>query len=158
MNINHTIVQKQEDAARGENPMTEAEGFLLEHAMQLGFEPLDEDAVLYVCTPRQLFALVKTREDMVDRLRAIIDEVHSWVVCGCIAPAEDMAQNFEHITKITTPDDTTPTDSQRVEWLLPVVTGEESFTANQRTAILGACLMAGLDGRKALDRAMEMVK
>lgn len=42
--------------------------------------------------------------DEVRRLRGIIDEVHSWVVCGCIAPPEDMAQNFERITVITAPD------------------------------------------------------
>ena len=38
-----------------------------------------------------------------DRLRAIIDEVHSWAVCACIASPEDMAQNFPHIVEITLP-------------------------------------------------------
>jgi hypothetical protein len=37
------------------------------------------------------------------RLRAVIDEVHSWAVCGCIADAEDMAQNLPRIVEITTP-------------------------------------------------------
>lgn len=96
--------------------------------------------------------------DEVKRLRAVVEEVHAWIVCGAITTPQDMAGNFEHITKITAPEAEVTTDSQRVDWLLPVITGEESFTANQRTTILGACLMAGLDGRMAIDRAMEMTK
>lgn len=46
------------------------------------------------------------------RLIAVTDEVHSWVVCGCIASPEDMAGNFERIVAITAPgasvEDATP--------------------------------------------------
>ena len=37
------------------------------------------------------------------RLRAVIEEVHSWAVCACFATPEDMAQNFPRIVEITTP-------------------------------------------------------
>lgn len=38
------------------------------------------------------------------RLKGIIGEVHSWIVCGCITSAEDMMGNAERITEITGPD------------------------------------------------------
>lgn len=105
-----------------------------------------------------LAAELQAERAKTERLRVIIDEVHSWVVCGCIATPQDMAQNFEHITKITAPEDNSETDSERLTWLLPVITGEQSLVADTRTAALGACLMVGLDGRKAVDRAMGMTK
>ena len=37
------------------------------------------------------------------RLRAVIEEVHSWAVCACFATPEDMAENFPRIVEITTP-------------------------------------------------------
>lgn len=40
----------------------------------------------------------------IERLRGIIDEVHSWAVCGAIATPEDMAQGLPRIVEITTPD------------------------------------------------------
>lgn len=36
-------------------------------------------------------------------LEAIIAEVHSWIVCAAIAPSEDLMQNAERISEITTP-------------------------------------------------------
>jgi hypothetical protein len=39
----------------------------------------------------------------VERLKKIVDEVHSWAVCAAIATPEDMAQNFPHIVEITGP-------------------------------------------------------
>lgn len=39
----------------------------------------------------------------IERLRGIVDEVHSWAVCGAIADAADMAQNLPHICEITGP-------------------------------------------------------
>ena len=36
-------------------------------------------------------------------LEAVIDEVHSWAVCGCIASPDDMAKNLPRIVEITTP-------------------------------------------------------
>jgi len=40
----------------------------------------------------------------VERLRAIVREVHGWVICAAIATSEDMAQNFERICEITDPE------------------------------------------------------
>jgi hypothetical protein len=39
------------------------------------------------------------------RLRGVVDEVHSWIVCAPIATAEDMMQSAEHIMEITAPKD-----------------------------------------------------
>ena len=36
-------------------------------------------------------------------LEAVLDEVHSWAVCGCIASPDDMAKNLPRIVEITTP-------------------------------------------------------
>ena len=38
-------------------------------------------------------------------LEAVIDEVHSWAVCGCFASPDDMAQNLPRIVEITTPNE-----------------------------------------------------
>lgn len=46
---------------------------------------------------------VTSDENEVARLRSIIDEIHSWIVCACIATAEDMAGNFERVAEITDP-------------------------------------------------------
>lgn len=37
-----------------------------------------------------------------DRLRGVVSEVHSWIVCAGIADAQDMMQNAERILEITT--------------------------------------------------------
>jgi hypothetical protein len=59
-------------------------------AMQ-GDEPTDQEPI----------ALLQRR---VREQREIIDEVHSWIVCACIANAEDMMQSAERIAEITSPD------------------------------------------------------
>ena len=43
----------------------------------------------------------------VERLRAIVEEVHSWIVCSAIAAPEDMMQNAPQIIALTTPRATT---------------------------------------------------
>lgn len=37
----------------------------------------------------------------IDRLKGVIEEVHSWAVCAGIATAKDMAENFPRIVEIT---------------------------------------------------------
>ena len=46
----------------------------------------------------------RLEEDNV-RLRKIVDEVHAWAVCACIATPEDMYQNFPRIVEITSPEE-----------------------------------------------------
>ena len=46
----------------------------------------------------------QTQAAEIARLLAVVQEVHSWVVCSAIATPEDMGQNFERIEKITSPD------------------------------------------------------
>ncbi len=42
-----------------------------------------------------------SRNEEVDKLKEIINEVHSWIVCTPLATAEDMMQNAERIELIT---------------------------------------------------------
>lgn len=46
------------------------------------------------------------RDDQIARLRAKLDEVHSWIVCAAIASPDDMMQNAERIEQITRKDTT----------------------------------------------------
>lgn len=48
-------------------------------------------------------ALQRAAADEIARLDKIIEEVHSWVVCGAIATPEDMAYSFPRIAEITEP-------------------------------------------------------
>lgn len=43
-------------------------------------------------------------EKEITRLRAILYEVHSWIVCAAIATPQDMMQNAERIEQITNPE------------------------------------------------------
>lgn len=47
--------------------------------------------------------LVLAMAHEIERLRGVVDEVHSWAVCGAIAGPEDMAQNLPRIAEITAP-------------------------------------------------------
>lgn len=44
-------------------------------------------------------------------------------------------------------------DTHRLEWLLPILNGEDDDEANRRTAMLGLALTQGLAGRAAIDKA-----
>lgn len=46
-------------------------------------------------------------------------------------------------------------DKDRLEWILPVVTGVDSDNADRKSMAIASALMAGLDGREAIDRAMK---
>ncbi len=46
-------------------------------------------------------------------------------------------------------------DKDRLEWILPIVTGVDSDNADWKTMAIAEALMAGLDGRDAIDRAMK---
>lgn len=48
-------------------------------------------------------------------------------------------------------------DKERLDWVLPIITGEDDDTANNRTVVLAACLMGGLTGRDAIDAARKAV-
>lgn len=47
---------------------------------------------------------VKALFTEVERLRAIVNETHNWIVCSAITTPDDMAQNFGRIAEITDPD------------------------------------------------------
>jgi hypothetical protein len=48
----------------------------------------------------EALAIVETENK---RLRDIIDEIHAWAVCSCIATPEDMMQNMPRVVEITRP-------------------------------------------------------
>jgi hypothetical protein len=43
-------------------------------------------------------------EKEIARLKSIISEIHSWIVCACITTPEDMAENFDRVAQITDPE------------------------------------------------------
>ena len=47
--------------------------------------------------------VIQYQDGEIKRLKGIVDEVHSWIVCACIASAEDMMQSADHICEITAP-------------------------------------------------------
>ncbi|MNK75245.1 hypothetical protein D3C87_947820 [compost metagenome] len=48
-----------------------------------------------------------------------------------------------------------PTDTQLLDWVIPVISGEDTPDANVRTLQIGRKLMAGLSGRDAIAAAMK---
>lgn len=48
-----------------------------------------------------------------------------------------------------------PTDTQRLEWVLPILSCGPETDANARLLALGRVLFEGLDGRDAIDLAMR---
>ncbi len=53
---------------------------------------------------RDLSETVREQAAEIDRLRAVVNEVNSWIVCAAIATPDDMAGNFVRIEQITNPD------------------------------------------------------
>lgn len=47
-------------------------------------------------------------------------------------------------------------DRKRLQWLLPVIDGNDDATANRRAAALAAAMQIGLSGLPMVDRAMEI--
>ncbi len=48
-----------------------------------------------------------------------------------------------------------PTDTQRLDWLIPVITGEDTPETNVRTLQIGRQILRGKSGRDAIDGAMK---
>ena len=48
----------------------------------------------------------------------------------------------------------TPTDTERLDWVLSFAGGDDTPLADKRTMLLAMQLMVGLDGRAAVDAAM----
>lgn len=46
-------------------------------------------------------------------------------------------------------------DKARLEWILPIVTGVDSDEVDRKAMAVARALFAGLDGRAAIDKAME---
>ena len=46
-------------------------------------------------------------------------------------------------------------DKDRLDWILPIVTGVDSDNADWKAMAIAEALMAGLDGLDAIDRAMK---
>jgi hypothetical protein len=53
--------------------------------------------------PDCIEAAFRLQKAEIARLLAVVDEVHAWAVCGCIATPDDMAKNLPRIVEITTP-------------------------------------------------------
>jgi hypothetical protein len=55
--------------AADERTLTEDESFLIEHAMQLDFEMINDDGTVFACTQAQLVALVRARGGQIERIK-----------------------------------------------------------------------------------------
>ena len=55
---------------------------------------------------------------------------------------------------MTAQDSKTPTDTERLDWVLSFAGGDDNPLADKRTMLLAMQLIAGLDGRAAVDAAM----
>lgn len=53
----------------------EAHYYILEAALQKGFEMIDDDGDVYVCSSRQIVALVESYKTEIDRLRADLQKL-----------------------------------------------------------------------------------
>lgn len=51
-----------------------------------------------------LYTVLRDKNNTIDGLRIILDEVHGWAVCGAITTPEDLMRNLEHIVAITSPE------------------------------------------------------
>lgn len=49
-----------------------------------------------------------------------------------------------------------PTDTQRIDWVLEVITGGDNEEASRKTYALAQALMTGLEGRALIDKAMSL--
>ncbi|MNK49886.1 hypothetical protein D3C87_687520 [compost metagenome] len=56
-----------ERRAADERNLTEDEHFLIEHALELDFEMITDDANVFACTNAQLIALVRARGGQIER-------------------------------------------------------------------------------------------
>ena len=65
IDIRNALVKKYVEADDNGLPKgsPESDSFILEHAMQVGFEMIDDDGDAYVCNSRQVVALVKPYKD-----------------------------------------------------------------------------------------------
>lgn len=59
-----------------------------------------------------------------------------------------------HPSRKAPPKNAKPTDTARLDWALPLLTGARSEAADLRAAALVVALAAGLDDRAAIDAAM----
>ncbi len=46
-------------------------------------------------------------------------------------------------------------DANILDWVLPILTGVDSDSADKKTMALAQALMSGLDGREAIAKAMD---
>lgn len=67
---------------------------------------------------------------------------------GCLDHAEP---RFADVEQVLISRD--PADTDRLDWVLPIVSGDDDAVANRRTAALAAGLVRGLSGRELVDFA-----
>lgn len=63
----HYKLDRLDFQAGREGPFSEAEHFVAEHTLQLGFEMLNDDGTVYGCTLSQILALLRARGGAIER-------------------------------------------------------------------------------------------
>jgi hypothetical protein len=87
----------------------------------------------------KVFNVRKQRETFGPAVRAMLAAAPE-------APASQVDQSEQHLEMAR--------DAERLNWILPSVTGEDSQTANTRTFLLAHQLLTGKTGKTAIDAAI----
>lgn len=82
--VAHKFFDSDANAALEDTP--ERKYYVLERALQHGFEMIDDSGDVYVCSSRQLLDLVRPVLDKIDRLNARLDRVHTMATSAQTAP------------------------------------------------------------------------
>lgn len=104
----------------------------------------------------------QVRQEVHDALRADRDGIspYNTIVCGSFGPRMvEVMKKFAKLQadasiKVGVADEQ---DTARLDWVLPIITGEDDDTANNRTIALAGCLAHGRNGRDTIDLARKVV-
>lgn len=72
---------------------------------------------------------------------------------GC-ARVEGVEPRFADVEQVLL--SRSPVDTERLEWVLPIVTGDDDEVASRRTAALAQGLLRSLSGRELIDFARQI--
>lgn len=66
-----------------------------------------------------------------------------------------MSRKLDVVTLTGEEYDTLLDDANMLNWVLPILTGEDSDAADKKALVIASALMSGLEGRAAIDKAMN---
>lgn len=104
----------------------------------------------------------QVRQEVHEALRADRDGIspYNTIVCASFGPRMlEVIKKFAKLQadasiKVGVADEQ---DTARLDWVLPIITGEDDAIANNRTIALAGCLAHGRNGRDTIDLARKVV-